>query len=83
VSQTASQPERVVHMVEDVAKTTASPGGGAYATKLWKDKAVKVDIIGYVTNMELKNIELVSRFVSSFTCKSQRLIIKCTEVVVI
>lgn len=61
VSHTALQPERVVHVIEDVAKAT-SLGGGAYATKSWKDKAIKVDINGYVTNMELKNIELVSHF---------------------
>ena len=62
VSQVASQPERTVQIVEDVSKTVTSPGGGggAYATKSWKDTAVKVDVMGYVTNMELKNIELVS-----------------------
>ena len=61
VSYTASQPERVVRVVEGIAKATNSTGG-AYATKSWKDKAVKVDINGYVTNTELRNIELVSHF---------------------
>ena len=43
------------------AKTiTSAGGGGAYATKAWKDAALKVDIMGYVSNMELKNVELVS-----------------------
>ena len=62
VSQVASQSERVVQIVEDVSKTvtSAAGGGGAYATKSWKDSAVKVDVTGYVTNMELKNMELVS-----------------------
>ena len=64
MSQVASQPERVVQIVEDVSKTvTSAGGGGAYATKSWKNAAVKVDVMGYVTNMELKNIELVSAFV--------------------
>ena len=70
VSQVASQPERIVQLV-DVGKAVTSTGGGmAYATKSWKDATVKVDVVGYVTNMELKNFELVS---ICFTIKSQSL----------
>ena len=53
------QPERVVHIVESAGKTVGKTGG-AFATKSWKESALKVDITAYVTNMELKNVELVS-----------------------
>lgn len=56
------------------AKTiTSAVGGGAYATKAWKDTALKVDIMGYVSNMELKNVELVSTGILSYDliCKTQ------------
>ena len=52
------------------SKSAAGGGGGAiksvtstgeaYATKSWKDAALKVDINGYVSNMELRNVKLVS-----------------------
>ena len=71
VSQVVSQPEKIV--VDDVKTTMKSV----------KEKAVKVDVTGYVSNMELTNIELVSdSFVvfsrayiifSSSNCKSQGL----------
>ena len=60
VSQVASQPERVVRMVDDDVKTIATGGAGAFATRAGKEKAVKVDITGYVSNMELAKIELVN-----------------------
>ena len=71
VSQVASQPERVVRIVDDDVKTvTIAGGGGAYATKSWKEGAVKVDIVGYVSNMELKDVELVSvSFADVFSVK--------------
>ena len=53
------QPERVVHIVESASKTVGKTGG-AFATKSWKESAMKVDIMGYVTNMELKSVQLVS-----------------------
>lgn len=78
VSQAASQPERIVQIVEDVSKTVScAGGGGAYATKSWKEAAIKVDVTGYVTNMELKNIELVSVTccsIYSFSYKSRSLL---------
>lgn len=39
--------------------TSIAGGSGTYATKSWKESAIKADIIGYVNNMELKDIDLV------------------------
>ena len=59
VSQVVSQPERIM---VDVVKT-------GIAMKSLKEKAVKVDVTGYVSNMELTNIDLVS---DSFVCVFSR-----------
>ena len=73
MQQIVSQPESVVHMVEDDVKTIASGGVGAYATKSWKEKAVKVDVMGYASNMELTNSELVSDSLVSVSSKASTL----------